>query len=255
MIHETAIVSKEAKIGKNANIGPFAIIEGRVEIGDNVEIAARAHIIDGAIIGDNNYIGEGTIISDKPQDTKYKNEKSFVRIGSNNVIREYVTIHRATHEGEATVIGNDCFIMLMAHIAHDCKIGNSVIMVNHAGLAGHIEVGDYAFISGHALAHQHTRIGAHAMVGGATRVVKDVMPFVTVADDPLRNFGLNKVGLKRRGFTPEKLAILGKMYKIFFRDKLVLEDALKKIESEVEQIDEVKLFVEFARTSERGLTR
>jgi UDP-N-acetylglucosamine acyltransferase len=255
LIHETAIVSKEAKLGKNINIGPFAIIDGRVEIGDDVEIGPRAHIIEGSVIGNNNYIGEGTIISDKPQDTKYKNEKSFTKIGNNNVIREYVTIHRATHEGEATVIGNDCFIMLMAHIAHDCRLGNGVTMVNNAGLAGHIDVGDFAFISGHALAHQHTRIGAHAMVGGATRVVKDVMPFVMVADDPLRNFGLNKVGLKRRGFTPEKLAILDKMYKIFFRDKLVLEEALKQIETEVEQIDEVKQFVEFARTSKRGLTR
>ncbi len=255
MIHETAIVSKEAKLGKNINVGPFAIIEAGVEIGDDVEIGPRAHIIEGAIIGNNNYIGEGTIISGTPQDVKYKNEKSFTRIGNNNLIREYVTIHRATHEGEATVIGDNCFIMVMAHIAHDCKIGNNVVMVNNVGISGHVEIGDYAFMSGYSLVHQHVRIGVHAMVGGAVKVVKDVMPFVMVADEPLRVFGLNKVGLKRRGFTPQKLSALDKAYRIFFRDKLVLEEALKKIEAEVEQTGEVKQFIEFARTSKRGLLR
>jgi len=255
MIHNTAIVSNKAKLGNNIKIGPFAIIDDEVEIGDNVEIGPKAHIISGSIIGNNNYIGEGTLIGDAPQDLKYKGGKSFVKIGDNNVIREYVTIHRSNTEGKATIIGNNNFIMAMAHIAHDCVIGNNVIIVNYAGLSGHIHIDDYAFISGLTAIHQNVRIGAHAMVGGGIRVTKDIMPFVLVSDNPIRVCGLNKVGLKRRNFSPEKIEILEKVYKIFFREKLLLNEALKKIENEVEQIEEVKYFIEFAKSSIRGITR
>jgi UDP-N-acetylglucosamine acyltransferase len=255
MIHPTALVSPEARIGSNANIGPFAIIDGDVEIGDNVEVGAKAHIIDGSRIGNNNFIGEGSIISGAPQDLKYKGEKTFVKLGNNNVIREYVTIHRATHEGGATVIGNDNFIMTMAHIAHDCKLGNNIIIVNTAGITGHVEIGDYAFISGLTGIHQNVRVGAHAMVGGGCRVTQDVMPFVMVSEDPLHVFGLNKVGLRRRGFTKHQLDVLEQVYRIFFKDKLLVKEAIAKIESEVEQTPEVRLFVEFATGAKRGITR
>ncbi len=255
MIHNTAIVSPKAKIGKNIKIGPFTIIDADVVIGDNVELGPKVHILNGTIIGNNNYIGEGTLIGNDPQDLKYKGGRAFVKIGDNNVIREYVTIHKSNTEGNSTIIGNNNFIMAMAHIAHDCVIGNNVIIVNFAGLSGHIHIDDYAFISGLTAIHQNVRIGAHAMVGGGIRVPKDVMPFVMVSEDPIKVFGLNIVGLKRRGFTSEKIKILEKVYKIFFQEKLLLKDALKKIEQEVEQIDEVKYFIEFAKNSKRGLVR
>ncbi|PKL91677.1 MAG: acyl-[acyl-carrier-protein]--UDP-N-acetylglucosamine O-acyltransferase [Candidatus Goldiibacteriota bacterium HGW-Goldbacteria-1] len=255
MIHTSAIVSNKARIGANVKIGPFAIIDDDVEIGDSCEIGPKAHIVNGARLGNNNFIGEGTIISDNPQDLKYKGEKSLTVIGNNNVIREYVTVHKATAEGKETRIGNDCFIMSMAHVAHDCKIGNNVIIVNYAGLTGHVEVGDFAFVSGLTAVHQNVRIGAHSMVGGGVRVTKDVMPFVMVSESPLQVFGLNKVGLKRRGFTKQQLEALESAYHILFREKMMLAEALKKIESEVPMTAEVKLFVEFARNSKRGLTR
>ncbi|MCM8833032.1 MAG: acyl-ACP--UDP-N-acetylglucosamine O-acyltransferase [Candidatus Omnitrophica bacterium] len=255
MIHNTAIVSQEAKLGKNVKVGPFAIIDGDVVIGDNVEIGPKVHILDGTIIGNNNYIGEGTLIGNAPQDLKYKGGRSFVKIGNNNVIREYVTIHKSNTEGKSTIVGDNNFIMTMAHIAHDCVIGNNVIIVNYAGLSGHIHIDDYAFVSGLTAIHQNVRIGAHAMVGGGVRITKDVMPFVMVSEEPARVFGLNMVGLKRRGFSAGKIAILEKVYKIFFREKLLLKDALTKIEKEVEQIDEVKYFIEFAKNSKRGLIR
>jgi UDP-N-acetylglucosamine acyltransferase len=255
MIHPSAIVSQEAKIGANIEVGPFAIIDDDVVIGDNCKIGPKAHIINGARLGNNNFIGEGSLISDAPQDLKYKDEPTQTIIGDNNVIREYVTIHRSTKEGEATRMGNNNFIMTMAHIAHDCVVGNHVIIVNYTGLTGHIHVDDHAFISGLTAIHQNVRIGAYAMVGGGIRVSKDVMPFVMVSEDPLQVFGLNLVGLKRKGFTNEKIRILKDMYKIFFEDKLVLKDAIERIQKEIPQIDEVKYFIEFAQNSKRGLTR
>lgn len=255
MIHSTAIISPGAKIGKNFKAGPFSIVDEDVVIGDNVEIGPKVHILNGVIIGNNNYIGEGTLIGNAPQDLKYKGGRSFVKIGDNNVIREYVTIHKSNTEGQSTIIGNNNFIMTMAHIAHDCVIGNNVIIVNYAGLSGHIHVDDFAFISGLTAIHQNVRIGAHSMVGGGIRVSKDVMPFVMVSEDPIKVFGLNIVGLKRRGFSREKIAILEKVYKIFFQEKLLLKEALEKIEREVEQIDEVKYFIDFAKNSKRGLIR
>ncbi|HPD18669.1 MAG: acyl-ACP--UDP-N-acetylglucosamine O-acyltransferase [Candidatus Goldbacteria bacterium] len=255
MIHETALVSKKAKMGKDVRIGPFAIIDDEVEIGDNCEIGPKVHLLNGTKIGNNNYIGEGTLIGNDPQDLKFKGEKTYVHIGDNNVIREYVTIHRSTGEGKATTIGNGNFIMTMAHIAHDCKIGNNVIIVNYAGLSGHIQIDDYAFISGLTAIHQNVHIGSYCMLGGGLRVAMDVVPFMLVADYPAKIIGVNKVGLKRRGFTKEKIELIEKLHRIVFRSRLQLKEALKKIENELPATEEVKYFIDFIKNSKRGILR
>ncbi len=255
MIHETAIVSKKAKIGENVKIGHFTIIDDEVEIGNNCVIGPKVHLLNGTKIGNNNYIGEGTLIGNDPQDLKFKGEKTYVHIGDNNVIREYVTIHKSTAEGKATIIGNDNFIMTMAHIAHDCIIGNNIIIVNYAGLSGHIHVDDYAFISGLTAIHQNVRIGAHSMIGGGMRVTMDVAPYMMVADYPARIIGVNKVGLKRRGFTKEKIDIIEMIYKIVFKSGLQLKEALSKIEYDFPGTKEVKYFIDFVKNSRRGILR
>jgi len=255
MIHETALVSKKAKIGECVKIGPFAIIDDEVEIGDNCDIGPKTHLLKGTKIGKNNYIGEGTLVGNDPQDLKFKSQKTYVHIGDNNVIREYVTIHKSTAEGKATEIGNNNFIMTMAHIAHDCIIGNNTVIVNYAGLSGHIHVDDYAFISGLTAIHQNVRIGAHSMIGGGIKITMDVAPFMMAADTPARIIGINKVGLKRRGFTKEKIDIIEMLYKILFKTGLQLKEAISKIEYELPKIEEVKYFVDFIKNSKRGILR
>ncbi len=254
MIHSTAIVSDKAKIGSNVSIGAYAIIDDDVKIGDNCVIGPRVHL-ESCVLGNNNFIGEGSLIGGPPQDLKYNNEKSTVRIGDNNVIREYVTIHRATHEGEATVIGDSNFIMTMAHIGHDCRIGNKVIMVNSIGMSGHCEVDNGAFISGHTLIHQFCRIGRNVMVGGGTKITKDVPPFVMISGDTAAVHGLNKVGLKRAGFGPDRLRVLEQLYSIFFREKLLFAEAVKKIKDTLPQNEDVTAFLDFVTASKRGIER
>jgi UDP-N-acetylglucosamine acyltransferase len=254
MIHPTAIVSPKAKFGANIEIGPFTIIGDDVTIGDNCTVGPRCHI-ESAIIGANNYFGDGAMIGLAPQDLKYNNEKSYVRIGDNNIFREYVNVHRATHEGEYTVIGNDCFIMVMAHIAHDCVVGNKVILVNNIGMSGHCVVEDGAFISGYSLMHQFTRVGSYAILGGGTKISKDIPPYVMANGENAVVHGLNKVGLKRNGFSSETIKLLEEVYSIFFREKLLFKDALSKIETLLPQTDEVKHFLEFVRSSKRGIER
>lgn len=255
VIHSTAIISPKAHLGANIKIGAFSIIDEDVVVGDNCVLAQRVHLLDGARLGNNNFIGEGTLIANPAQDLKHKGERSFVKIGNNNVIREYVTIHKATGEGIATVIGDNNFIMTAAHVGHDCVIGNNVIMVNAVAMSGHVTVDDFAFISGMTTIHQNVRIGGQSMIGGGSKLSQDVPPYVMVSGEPARCFGLNKVGLKRRGFTKEKLAQLDSIYKIFFRSRLTLVEALKKIKNELPDSEEKNYFIEFMQNSKRGTIR
>jgi UDP-N-acetylglucosamine acyltransferase len=254
-VHPTAIVSPTAKLGSNVSVGAFAIIEDNVIIGDNCIISPRAHI-ESAEIGTNNYIGDGAIIGAAPQDLKYNNEKSFVKIGNDNVFREYSSVHRATHEGKATIVGDGNFIMTLSHIGHDCVVGNRNIMINGVALAGHVTMHDGAVLSAYTLVHQHCRIGNFVMAGGATKIVKDIAPYCMVDGNEAKIHGLNKLGLKRNGFTSEKIKAIEEMYSIFFRDKtLLFAEAVTKIETAIPQTDEVKYFVEFVKNSKRGIER
>ncbi|MEI7541875.1 MAG: acyl-ACP--UDP-N-acetylglucosamine O-acyltransferase [bacterium] len=255
MIHATAIIAKSAKLGAQVKVGPYAIIDENVVIGDNCFIGPHAHI-EAATIGNGNYIGDGAIIGAAPQDLKYKNEKTFVKIGNNNVIREYASIHRASHEGEATILGDNNFLMTLSHVAHDCVLGNNIILINGVALAGHVTIHDNAVLSAYTLVHQNCRVGKFVMAGGGTKIIKDIAPFCMVDGNNATINGLNKLGLKRNGFKPESIKAIEDMYAIFFRDKtLLFAEAINKIEKTIPQTEEVKYFVEFVKASKRGIER
>lgn len=255
-IHKTAHVHRKAVIGDGAVVGPFCSVDKGCLIGQGTRLVSNVIVEGNAQIGPGCTLYPFVTIGLPPQDIKYGNEETAVRIGSGNIIREYTSIHRASTGGDGvTEIGNGNFIMSYVHIAHDCKIGNSVIMANLATLAGHVHVEDFAVIGGIVAVHQFTRIGAYAMVGGFSGVVQDIPPYTVASGPRAKLYGLNNIGLKRRGFPEETVAILKKAYKILFRDKLTLRDAMKKIRSELPLIPEVTLLVEFIEKSKRGICR
>ncbi|MEJ5226491.1 acyl-ACP--UDP-N-acetylglucosamine O-acyltransferase [Thermodesulfovibrio sp.] len=255
-IHKTAVVSPKAEIAEDVTIGPYCIIGDGVKIKDGTKLISNIQIEGITEIGENCTIFPFTTIGFPPQDLKYKGEPTGVKIGDNNTIREYVTIHRASVSGDGwTSIGNNNFIMAYVHIAHDCKIGNSVIMANLATLAGHVTVEDFAFIGGLVAVHQFTRIGAYAMVGGFSGIGQDIPPYTMASGPRAKLYGLNTVGLKRRGFSDETINILKKAYKILFRDKMSLKEAIEKVKKELPQIPEVIHLVDFIEANKRGICR
>jgi UDP-N-acetylglucosamine acyltransferase len=253
-IHPTAIISPEVEIGDNVEIGPYAIIEGKIKIGDNCKIFPFAHIQGYTEIGENTKIFTGAIIGSIPQDLKYKGGITYLKIGKNNTIREYVTINPGTSAGEETIIGDNNLIMAYAHIAHNCKVGNNVIIANSGTLAGHVEIDDYAIIGGLVGIHQFCRIGKHSIIGGCSKVVMDIIPYIMADGHPARPYGLNIIGLKRRNFSEEKIKILNEAYKIIFKSGLNTSQALKKLE-EMNDCEEVKDIIEFIKSSKRGIAK
>lgn len=253
-IHPSAIISPAVEIGEDVEIGPYAIIEGNVKIGNNCKIGPLVHIQGNTEIGEGCKIFTGAIIGSIPQDLKYKGGKTYLKIGKNNVIREFVTINLATSEGEETVIGDNNLLMAYSHIAHNCKIGNNVIIANGGTLAGHVVVEDYAIIGGLVGIHQFCKIGKHSIIGGCSKVTMDIIPFIVADGHPARPYGINIIGLKRRNFSDEKINILKNVYKIIFKSGLNITDALKKLE-ELSHFEEVKDIIEFIKNSERGIAR
>lgn len=255
-IHKTAIVSPDAKIADGVKIGPYAIIEADVTIGKNTVIGPHAVIDSHTDIGEDCRIFQFAAIGALPQDLKYKGELTRVIIGNRNTIREFATIHQATDADiRVTQIGDDNLIMAYCHVAHNCKLGNHIVMSNSANLAGHIFVEDYAIIGGLSGVHQFTRIGAHSFIGGASALLQDLPPFVLAAGNPAKMYGLNIVGLKRRGFSENTISALKKAYRIIFRSSLLLKTAVQRVKDEVEDLPEVRQFVEFIQTSKRGVCR
>lgn len=256
-IHPTAILDPKAEVDDGVVIGPFCIIGEGVCIKRGTKLISNVVIEGDTEIGENCTIYPFTSIGLPPQDLKYKGEKTAVKIGNNNIIREYGTIHRASVGGDGvTTIGNNNFFMAYVHIAHDCKIGNNIIMANAATLGGHVIVEDYAIISGLAAIHQFTRIGAYAMVGGFSGVAQDVPPYTIASGARARLFGLNTIGLKRHGFSDTKINHLKKAYKILFREKRTLKDAIKKIQEDLSETDEIKHLIEFIQQKNtRGICR
>jgi UDP-N-acetylglucosamine acyltransferase len=227
-IHPTAIVDSSAEIGENVSIGAYCCVGPNVTLNDNV--ALQSHVVVEGItnIGANSEIFPFAVIGVRPQDLKYKGEPSRVEIGQNNVIREHVTIHPGTDGGGLlTRVGNDCLIMVGAHVAHDCQVGNSVIMANNATLGGHVTVGDYAILGGLAGIHQFVRIGHHGMVGGLSGVENDVIPYGSVMGNRAYLCGLNTVGLKRRGFSREDIHSLRAAYRLLFAEEGTLAERLE----------------------------
>src|SRR3990172_13431345 len=254
-IHPTALISKKAEIAENVEIGPYSIINDDVIIDSGSKIHSHVLIEPGTQIGRNCQIYQGAVLGGEPQDLKFEGEKTNLKIGDNSIIREYVTISRGTkHRGETTV-GKNCLFMAYSHIAHDCIIGNNVILANSVNLAGLVEIQDFVVIGGVVGVHQFVRIGAHSIIGGGFRVVQDVCPYMLAAGYPLKIHGLNKIGLKRRGFSSQNVEILEKVYKILFRSKLNTKQALEKIKSEIELIPEVQNLIDFIEKSERGIVK
>ncbi len=256
MIHPTAIIDPRAEIDSDSEIGPYVIIKENVFIGSGTWIGPHAVIEPYVTIEPECKIFQFAAIGAVPQSTKFKGEETYIKIGRRTIVREFTTIHRGTaFGGGVTEIGEECFLMAYTHIAHDCLIGRKVLMANNATLAGHIVIGDYATIGGLAAIHQFVRIGAHAFLGGKTVAVKDIPPYVLAAGDRAKLHGLNSVGLKRHGFSPKAISALKKAYRIVFRVGLTLNEALERLTAEVEQVPEVIEFVNFLKSSERGITR
>jgi UDP-N-acetylglucosamine acyltransferase len=255
-IHPTAIISPDAQLDKGVEIGPYSIIGSDVRIGKNTVIGPHTVIDDYTHIGEGCRIFQFCSIGAPPQDLKFGGEKTSVVIGDFNIIREFVTIHRATSADiGVTLIGDHNLLMAYAHVAHNCKLGNHIIMSNVATLGGHVHVEDYAIISGLSAVHQFSRIGAHSIIGGASGVAKDIPPYTLANGNHARLFGLNLVGLKRRNFSEETIKALGKAYRIIFRSRLLLDTAIKKVEDEVENFPEVQHFIQFIKESKRGVCR
>lgn len=254
-IHETAVVHSKAELGKNVEIGPFTIIEDDVSIGDGTKIAAHVRIASGTRVGNDCNIFHGAVLGSIPQDLKFAGEVTTLEIGHGTTIREYATLNRGTSDRWKTIVGNGCLLMAYSHVAHDCILGDNVVIANSVNMAGHVILEDYVGVGGITPIHQFVRIGKHSFIGGGYRVPKDVPPFILAMGEPLQYAGLNLVGLKRRGFNSKTLTALKSAYKIIYRQNLNLEDALKKIEQDIEQFEEVKYLVSFYRNSERGVIR
>jgi UDP-N-acetylglucosamine acyltransferase len=257
MIHPTAIIDPKAEIGEEVEIGPYSVIERDVFIDEGTKIGPHVVIRHGTHIGKRCQISQFASIGEAPQYSGYKGERTFLRIGDRNVIREFVTLHRGTVKGGGrTVIGNENFIMAYSHVAHDCQIGNQVVMANGATLAGHILIEDFAIIGGLTAIHQFCRVGAYAIIGGVSGVLMDIPPYTKAQGDRAKLFGLNTVGLKRANFSEETLRALKKTYRIIFRSGLTLEKAMKQVrEDEIAQTPEVQHFLQFIQGSKRGISR
>ena len=250
-----AYVHPGAKIARNVVIDPFTTIHNNVEIGEGTWIGSNVTIMEGARIGKNCNIFPGAVISAVPQDLKFGGEDSLAVIGDNTTIRECVTINRGTVAAGKTVIGKNCLIMATAHIAHDCVIGDNAIIVNGVALAGHVTVGQFAVIGGLAAVHQFISIGDHAMISGGSLVRKDVPPFSKAAKEPLSYVGINSVGLRRRGFSTEKIRQIQDIYRILYQKNYNTSQALSIIEAEMEATPERDEILDFIRNSSRGIMK
>ena len=258
-IHPTAIVDPGAELDSSVKVGPYAIIENKVKIGRDTVIKPHTVLSGPTTIGSGNVIGPFATVGAPPQDLKYKGEDTELVIGDNNQIREYVSIHRGTITDKAiTTVGSGNLLMGYVHIAHDCIIGNSAILANGATLAGHVQIDDHAIIGGLVAVHQFTRIGAYSYIGGLSGISKDVPPFVIVSGTRkhMRVSGINKVGLRRRGFDNETLKKLDKAYRIIFMSpELLLQEALEQAAEEITGCEAVNQLINFFRTSKQGVIR
>jgi UDP-N-acetylglucosamine acyltransferase len=255
-IHETAIVAAGAQIGDGCHIGPFSTVGESVTLGDGVRLDSHV-VVDGETkIGEGTYVYPFVSIGLAPQDLKYGGEKTATEIGKRNQIREFVTIHRGTSGGGGlTKIGDDNLLMAQAHVAHDCQIGSEVIMANAATLAGHVEIADRANVGAYSGVHQFCRVGYEAFVGGYSVVVKDAPPFAIIQGNHAKCYGLNRVGMKRRGYSKDTIEKLHRAYHLLLSAKLNTTQALEKIKEEINGCAEVDMLVEFYETSKRGVVK
>ena len=254
VVHETAVIDASAVIADDVSIGPYTVIGPNVRIGAGVEIGPHAHIVRDTIIGDGCTIHHGAALGGDPQDLKYAGEHAELVIGSNTVIREFVTLNRGTSAHGKTEIGSNCLLMAYAHVAHDCVLGDHVIIANSVNMGGHVLIEDHVIVGGLTAIHQFVRIGKHAFVGGSAAVMKDVPPYVKAAGNPLKLYGLNSLGLQRRGFSEETRMMLKRAYRMVFSSSMNVGQALEAARRELEMTADVEHFLGFIEASQRGVT-
>lgn len=253
-IHQTAIVAPEARLGADCYIGPFCTVGAEVSLGEGVRLDSHVAVDGRTSIGRGTHVFPFVSIGLAPQDLKYGGEETATEIGEENQIREFVTIHRGTAGGGGlTRIGNRNLLMAQAHVAHDCQIGSDVIMANAATLAGHVEIADRANVGAYSGVHQFCRVGREAFVGGYSVVVKDAPPFAIIQGNHAKCYGLNRVGMRRRGYAKEVIENLNHAYRLLLSSKLNTTQALERIREEISGCEEVDLLVEFIETSKRGV--
>jgi len=252
-IHPTAIVSKKAKLAKDVQVGPYTIIGGNVAIGTGTKISAYCVIEGNTSIGKSCEIFTGAVIGSRPQDLKYKGEKSFLEIGDNNIIREYSTFNPGTGEGGKTIVGKNNLFMAYSHIAHDCVLGNNCVIANNGTFAGHVTVEDKAVVGGLVAIHQFVRIGTLSIIGGCSKVVQDIPPYSTCDGHPALVYGLNLIGLRRNGIARDSIEQLNRAFKILFNTGFTTKHALEKINKEIHPHKEVSYLVNFIKKSQRGI--
>ncbi len=252
--HPTALVHPDAQVAPTASIGPYSIIGPRVTLGDGVQVGPHVLVERDTTVGEECRLAKGAVLGTDPQDLKYEGESTVLEVGARTVVREYATLNRGTAASGRTVVGADCLVMAYVHVAHDCRIGDHVILANAVNMGGHVEIGDWAIVGGVTAIHQFVRIGAHAFVGGGSRVPQDVAPYLTVAGNPCAAYGLNTVGLRRRGFPAETLQGLRRAYRKIFQSGLNIGQALDELEAEDGHPPEVRRLIAFIRESRRGIT-
>lgn len=255
LIHPTAIIDPRAQIDHGVTIEPYAVIDADVQIGAGSIIGSHARIANGARLGKNVRVFDGAAVSNAPQDLKYAGEPTELFVGDRTVIRECATLNRGTTASGKTTVGSDCLIMAYSHVAHDNELGHHVILANAVQLGGHVHLGDWAIIGGGTVVHQFCLIGPHVMVGGGFRVTQDIVPYVTTGGYPLKTLSVNRIGLERRGFTPEQIGAISKAFRTIFRAGLNMTQALEKLKSEGPHTPETELMIEYASRSERGIIR
>ena len=255
MIHKFSDIHPDAKIGKNVTIEAFTTIQKNVVIGDGTWIGPHVSILDGARIGENCKIFPGAVISAIPQDLKFKGEDTVVIIGNNVMLREYVTVNRGTIANNSTVVGDNCLLQAYVHIAHDYILGKNCIIGGSSGLAGHIRVNDFAIIGGMSGVHQFVNIGAHSMISGGSLVRKDIPPFTKGAREPMSFVGVNSIGLRRRGYSIEKIKEIHNIYRIIYLKGYNISQALDIITNEIPQTTERDEILNFIKSSTRGIMR
>lgn len=256
MIHPTAIIDPSARIAPNVEIGPWTIIGANVEIGEGTWIGPHVVIKGPTKIGKENRIYQFSSIGEIPQDKKYRGEDTLLEIGDRNTIREFSTFNRGTVQDKSlTRIGNDNLFMAYVHIAHDCMVGNHTIFANNASLAGHVVVEDYAILSGFSGVFQACRVGKHSFASMGAMIDKDLPPFVRASGYYAKPFGLNTIGMKRRGFANETVLNLRRAYKVIYRKGLTVKRALEQLQTMAIECPEIQMFIDFIQVSERGIIR
>ena len=253
-IAPSALVHERAVVAPDAVVGPYSVIGENVEIGPGVEIGAHVVVERDTTIGASCRIFHGAVLGTDPQDLKYQGERTFLAVGADTIVREFATLNRGTAARGTTTVGRGCLIMAYAHVAHDCELGEGVILANGVNLGGNVRVDEFAIVGGMTPVHQFARIGAHAFVGGASRVSKDIPPYCKAAGSPVRLYGLNAVGLDRRGFPENVKRELRRAYRLFFASKLNVSQALARARTELHPYPEIERFLRFVEESDRGIT-